>query len=86
MDYVTGRVQGGYDWSSAWRIKGHVGALGESRQNGTELQINDTSERDAGGTAAGPLAEGSWEGAVQLGDQTYHQTFSSVAASGTPRR
>jgi len=80
VDYVTGRLQGGYDWSSAWRVKGHLGALGESRQNGTELQINDTSERDAGGTAAGPLAGGLWDGAVQLGDQTYHQTFSAVAA------
>ena len=81
VDYLTGRVQGGYDWSSGWRAKGHVGVLAESRQNGTELQLNDTSERDAGGSAAGPLAGGLWEGAIQAGDQTYHQTFSSISAT-----
>jgi outer membrane receptor protein involved in Fe transport len=56
-------------------------ALGESRANGTPLQVNDTDWRQvsAGGDwtvgAGGTLSARAW-----YGRQVYHQTFSAVSA------
>ena len=57
--------------------------LGESRENGTPLQTNDTDFQQASGGAAW----GGKTGAVSLrawyGTQSYHQTFSALSADRT---
>ena len=57
--------------------------LGESRENGTPLQVNDTDFQQASGGAdwngrAGAVSLRAW-----YGTQSYHQTFSAVSADRT---
>lgn len=78
-DYVTARVGGGFD-AKGWRGRAYASAFGESRRNGTARQLNDTSSREATGNLAGPVARGFLEASTSIGDQTYHQSFSSIAA------
>jgi outer membrane receptor protein involved in Fe transport len=78
-DYLTGDVTAGREFSG-WRVLGHARAFGESRRNGTALQLNDTSSRQISGEVAGPLGRGFVEASAAGGDQTYHQTFSAIQA------
>ncbi|HET7292507.1 MAG TPA: TonB-dependent receptor [Vicinamibacteria bacterium] len=82
---------GGGHWSGTLHLERGVGvsskaflragAFGESRDNGTPLQVNDTDwqELRAGGdvatNGAGAVSVRAW-----FATQTYHQTFSAVAA------
>ena len=53
--------------------------FGESRQNGTPLQVNDTDLQDLSAGADAPLGGGALTARGWYGTQTYHQTFSAVA-------
>jgi outer membrane receptor protein involved in Fe transport len=77
-DHLTGVVSGGVD-GRGWRARAHATAFGESRRNGTALQVNDTSVRQVAADVAGPVGHGLLEVSGATGDQTYHQTFSSIA-------
>ena len=54
--------------------------FGESRKNGTPLQVNDTDLQELSGGADTPLGGGALAARAWYGTQTYHQTFSAVAA------
>ena len=58
-------------------LRGSV--FGESRQNGTPLQVNDTDLQELSGGADTPLGGGALAARAWYGTQTYHQTFSAVA-------
>lgn len=78
-DYLTGHVSAGVD-GKGWRARANAAAFGERRRNGTAVQVNDTSSRQASGDLAGPVGAGFLEASGLAGDQTYHQAFSAVAA------
>jgi outer membrane receptor protein involved in Fe transport len=80
-DYVTGYLAATRHGDGGWRGRVAANAFGEDRENGTALQVNDTSLRGLRGELGGPAAGGWLEIAADAGDQTYHQTFSSIAAS-----
>ena len=58
------------------------GALfGESRANGTPLQVNDTDAQEvAAGATVSTAEKGAFSVRAWYGTQTYHQTFSAVSA------
>ncbi len=77
--HLTGNVAIERRWENGGRAFLRGGGFGEERTNGTPLQDNDTSrfEVSAGGDwspASGSLSVRAW-----YSDQTYNQTFSSVA-------
>jgi len=78
-DYLTGQAGGGVE-GKGWRARLHGLAFGESRRNGTALQANDTSVRQAAGDIAGQAGPGFLEASGTAGDQTYHQSFTAVSA------
>ncbi len=53
--------------------------FGESRQNGTPLQVNDTDLQELSGGADAPLGGGALAARAWYATQSYHQTFSAVA-------
>jgi outer membrane receptor protein involved in Fe transport len=53
--------------------------LGESRQNGTPLQVNDTDFQQASGGADWSGATGAVALRAWYGTQAYHQSFSAIA-------
>jgi outer membrane receptor protein involved in Fe transport len=79
VDYLTGQLTGGATFGP-WRALGHARASGESRENGTVLQVNDTSHRQVSADLSGTLGRGYLEASAAGGDQTYHQSFSAIAA------
>jgi outer membrane receptor protein involved in Fe transport len=78
VDYLTGQLTAGAAVGS-WRLLGRARASGESRENGTVLQANDTSHRQLSADVSGALGRGYFEASAAGGDQTYHQTFSAIA-------
>lgn len=77
--HLFGSVAAERGWGAANRAFLRASAFGESRDNGTRQQVNDTdSEELAGGvdwnTERGGLTLRGW-----YGNQTYHQTFTAVA-------
>ncbi len=66
--------------SAGATVFARAAALGESRANGTPLQVNDTDWRQASvgadvSSGAGALSARAW-----YGSQVYHQAFSAVSA------
>lgn len=59
-------------------LRGSV--FGESRENGTPLQVNDTDLQELSGGANAPLGGGALAARAWYGTQSYRQTFTSVAA------
>lgn len=84
-DYSTGFVTAGRRGAN-WHVTGRGAAYSEERNNGTLVQVNDTSWQqfsvDAGGFVGG--------GVLQLNavgnSQDYYQTFSFVAAGRATER
>jgi outer membrane receptor protein involved in Fe transport len=61
-----------------------AGAFGESRENGTPLQVNDTEWQELRAGSDLPTSRsGSFSLRAWYATQTYHQTFSAVAADRT---
>jgi outer membrane receptor protein involved in Fe transport len=58
----------------------------EARNNGTPLQVNDTTIRQIAGGFEAALAGGRFTGRAWGGDQDYHQTFSAIAAGRNSER
>ena len=54
--------------------------FGESRENGTPLQVNDTDLQELSGGADAPLGGGALAARGWYGTQSYRQTFTAVAA------
>ena len=60
------------------------GAFGESRTNGTPLQVNDTDWQElSAGADVSTAAAGAFSLRAWYSTQTYHQTFSAVSADRT---
>ncbi len=58
--------------------------FGESRTNGTPLQVNDTDSQElSAGAHADTAGKGAFSARVWYGTQTYHQTFSAVSPDRT---
>ncbi|HEX6179187.1 MAG TPA: TonB-dependent receptor, partial [Thermoanaerobaculia bacterium] len=58
----------------------------ESRNNGTPLQVNDTTIRQLAGGFDSALAGGRVGARGWIGDQDYHQTFSAIFSGRTGER
>ncbi|HUP46815.1 MAG TPA: TonB-dependent receptor [Thermoanaerobaculia bacterium] len=58
----------------------------EARNNGTPLQVNETTIRQLGGGGDLPLFGGLLTGRGWLGDQEYYQTFSAIGAGRASER
>jgi outer membrane receptor protein involved in Fe transport len=56
-------------------------AFGESRTNGTPLQVNDTDEREVSAGADAGAGPGTLSMRGWYEHQSYHQTFSAIAAN-----
>jgi outer membrane receptor protein involved in Fe transport len=84
-DYKTGFGTAGYRGSN-WHVTGRFAGYTEERNNGTVVQVNDTSWRqfsiDAGSYLAGGVLELHGVGS----SQDYYQTFSAVAAGRATER
>jgi outer membrane receptor protein involved in Fe transport len=61
-------------------IFARASALGESRANGTPLQVNDTDWRQASIGADASGGAGAFSARAWYGSQVYHQAFSAVSA------
>jgi outer membrane receptor protein involved in Fe transport len=60
----------------------HGALFGESRTNGTPLQVNDTDSQEvAAGADVSPSGKGLLSIRAWYGTQAYHQTFSAVSAN-----
>ena len=58
----------------------------EARNNGTRLQVNDTTIRQLAGGFDSPLAGGRLDARGWIGEQDYHQTFSAIFAGRSGER
>jgi iron complex outermembrane recepter protein len=77
--YDSGRLGVGYETPGFHaRLTGDVYA--EHRDNGTPIQTNSTDIRQLHLDLGGTLAGGSWNVSGQTGDQSYDQSFSSIAS------
>jgi outer membrane receptor protein involved in Fe transport len=84
-DYLTGFASVGRI-AGAWRAIARVSAAGESRENGTPLQVNDTTWRQLAIEAGGVSGAGAWTAQAAAGRQRYYQTFSAVSADRASER
>jgi outer membrane receptor protein involved in Fe transport len=84
-DYLTGFASAGRV-AGAWRAVARVSAAGESRDNGTPLQVNDTTWRQVAIEAGGVSGAGAWTAHAAAGRQRYYQSFSAVAADRASER
>lgn len=84
-DYLAGFASAGRI-AGAWRAVGRLSVAGESRGNGTPLQVNDTTWRQAAIEAGGVSGAAVWTAHAVVGRQRYYQTFSAVAADRTSER
>jgi outer membrane receptor protein involved in Fe transport len=80
-DYMSALAAVSLTTSSGWSLRVRGDGLGESRRNGTPLQTNSTDVRQGRVDLALPFGGGQLDGYGQVGDQTYHQAFSSIAPS-----
>lgn len=78
-DYIVGQAAVTGELAPGWRLRASGDAYGESRDNGTPLQVNSTEIREGRVDASGPLGGGGFEAYAQLSDQTYRQAFSAIA-------
>lgn len=84
-DYVTGFASAGRV-AGAWRAVARVSAAGETRDNGTPLQVNDTTWRQVAIDAGGVSGAGVWSARAAAGRQRYYQTFTAIAADRATER
>jgi outer membrane receptor protein involved in Fe transport len=84
-DYRTGTLSAGWQ-EGGWRAGVRASAYREERENGTPLQVNDTTWRQYAGNVGGLLAGGIWQASVAGGSQSYYQTFTAVAANRETER
>jgi outer membrane receptor protein involved in Fe transport len=84
-DYRTGVVNLGWQREST-RANLRVAGFREERGNGTPLQVNDTTWRQAALTGGGVVANGAWQATASRGSQDYYQTFTAVAAGRVSER
>ena len=84
-DYSTGFLGAGYN-PGAWHANARLGLYYEERGNGTPLSVNSTDWMQVSGETGGSAAEGAWLVRAALGDQTYYQTFTAVAAGRRTER
>jgi len=84
-DYRTGMVTLGWQRESA-RATLRVSGFREERGNGTPVQVNDTTWRQAALTGGGVVAGGAWQATVSRGSQDYYQTFSAILAGRAGER
>ncbi|MGE0363875.1 MAG: TonB-dependent receptor [Vicinamibacterales bacterium] len=84
-DYRTGMVTLGWQRESA-RASLRVSGFREERGNGTPVQVNDTTWRQAALTGGGVVAGGAWQATVSRGSQDYYQTFSAILAGRAGER
>lgn len=80
QEYTTARVTPSYAPSPKFFVRATGDVYGEHRGNGTPLQTNSTDLRQLSVDLGGEVGGGSWEIAGQVGDQSYDQVFSSIAA------
>jgi outer membrane receptor protein involved in Fe transport len=81
LRYGNGRVRIGYAASKSVRLYAGSSFLSETRNNGTQLQRNDTRLFDVtGGAEIDNLANGTVEVRAYGSGQRYNQTFSAVSA------
>lgn len=72
-------IQRAFSDNSRFFVRGNL--FGESRHNGTVLQVNNTTVRQLTGGADWNTSAGAFTVRLYGGTQTLHQTFSAVAAS-----
>jgi outer membrane receptor protein involved in Fe transport len=84
-DYRTGVVNLGWQREST-RANLRASGFREERGNGTPVQVNDTSWRQAALTGGGVIAGGAWQATVSRGSQDYYQTFSAVVTDRSSER
>jgi outer membrane receptor protein involved in Fe transport len=84
-DCSTGDLTAGWR-DGIWQAEVYGGLYKERRGNGTPLQVNDTSWRQLGGSAAGALFAGFWQVRFSGGRQSYAQAFSAVASNRQSER
>jgi outer membrane receptor protein involved in Fe transport len=80
-DYLSAVASVGVERPSGWSLRVRADGLGESRENGTPLQVNGTDVRQGRFDATAPLGGGRLEAYGQVGDQVYRQAFSAIAPS-----
>lgn len=79
-DYASARADVSYSRAPALRIRVGGDLFGERRDNGTPLQTNSTDLRQLRLSAEGQARSLRWRLSGQLGEQTYRQVFSAIAA------
>ena len=78
--YTTARGGLGYTGDD-WHIRAGGTAFFEDRENGTPLQVNDTSSWQARVDGGGHVRGGRWRMRLHAAEQTYQQAFSAIASS-----
>ena len=81
--HLSGTVHVGRRLSPAATAFVSAALLGESRENGTPLQVNDTDFQQASGGVDWSGERGAVTMRAWYGTQTYHQAFSAVSADRT---
>jgi outer membrane receptor protein involved in Fe transport len=79
-DYATLRADVGYRASEKFAVRVGGDLFDEDRANGTPLQVNDTELGQVRAAVDGRAGDTEWRVSGQVGDQTYRQVFSSIAA------
>jgi outer membrane receptor protein involved in Fe transport len=79
-DYAALRADVGYRASEKFAVRVGGDVFDEDRENGTPLQVNDTGLGQVRGAVEGRAGRTAWRVSGQVGDQTYRQVFSSIAA------
>ncbi len=77
--YDSGMLRAGYQASPAFYFRATGDVYAEHRGNGTPLQTNSTDIRQLALEIGGVTAGGTWRVSGQTSDQSYDQTFSSIA-------
>ncbi len=79
-DYASARADGRYSRAPSLAVSLGGDLFGEDRENGTPLQTNSTDLRQLRMAIEGNGRGVTWRLSGQVGDQTYRQVFSSIAA------
>ena len=78
--YDSGRLRAGYQASPVFYARATGDVYAEHRGNGTPLQTNSTDIRQLSLEIGGVTGGGTWRVSGQTADQSYDQTFSSIAS------